>query len=344
MLTSSAVGPHHAASTMKRLAKMRSGDAFADRLAIERRAMSSRRGARRLVGCAVALLLVGAGCKKVQQQQQQQQTKAEPSLAPERPIAQQPEAPPQTPPCPEDMVHVGGYCIDKFEAHLVRADAPEVVLPHYERPKPGIKVMARARAGITPQAYLNRTEAAQACDAASKRLCSAREWYGACAGSRKTRYPYGNDEIAGVCNAGKSHLMQKLFGANVKFTFVAHYNSPRLHQEPGFLAKSGEYEGCVSDYGAYDMVGNLHEWIADDVSPKLLKEIPIEYGPELLGAAGRGAFIGGYFSSQGEHGRGCAYVTATHSPDYHDYSIGFRCCADERGQDTIHAVDRSAPR
>jgi sulfatase modifying factor 1 len=38
--------------------------------------------------------------------------------------------------------------------------------------------------------------------------------------------------------------------------------------------------------------------------------------------------MGGYFSSHGEHCRGCAYVTATHAPDYHDYSTGFRCCRD----------------
>jgi formylglycine-generating enzyme required for sulfatase activity len=123
--------------------------------------------------------------------------------------------------------------------------------------------------------------------------------------------------------------MQRLFGASVRYTYEAHYNSPRLHTEPGFLAKAGEYDGCVNDYGVYDMVGNLHEWVADDVSTKLAREVPIEYGAEMLGAKGCGVFMGGYFSSQGEHGMGCAYVTATHSPDYHDYSIGFRCCMDE---------------
>ena len=300
------------------------------------------RGTSRLVGCAVALLVVGIGCKKAPPQQQQ--TSAESSSAPARPSDQRPEARPGASPCPEEMAHVGGYCIDKYEAHLVRADAPDVVLPNFERPKRSIKVMARSRAGVTPQAYVNRVEAAQACKASAKRLCSAREWYGACGGSRETRYPYGEDEKAGVCNTGKTHLMQRLFGANVKYTYSAHYNSPRLHQEPGFLAKSGEYEGCVSDYGVYDMVGNLHEWVADDVSRKLLKEIPIEYGPELLGTVGSGAFIGGYFSSQGEHGRGCAYVTATHSPDYHDYSIGFRCCANARDQGAVNKEVKSAPR
>jgi formylglycine-generating enzyme len=280
-----------------------------------------------LLGCAAALLLVFVGCKEAQQQP----TQAEPTAAPRSQGEQLPEAPRRASTCPEDMVHVDGYCVDKYEAHLVSADAPDVVLPHFERPKSEIKIMARSRAGIAPQAYVSRVDAARACKAAKKRLCSAREWYGACGGSRKTRFPYGDAEVAGVCNTGKTHLMQRLFGTNVKYTYYAHYNSPRLHQEPGFLAKSGEYTGCVNDYGIYDMVGNLHEWIADDVSKKLMKEIPVEYGQEMLGAKGSGAFIGGYFSSNGEHGQGCAYLTATHSPDYHDYSIGFRCCADEGG-------------
>jgi len=289
------------------------------------------RASARLFRAAALLLALGAGCKAAPPQEQP--AKAEPSASPQPSTARRPEAPPRTPPCPEDMVHAGGYCIDTYEAHLVSTDAPEVALPHFTRPRGGVKVMARSRAGVTPQAYLSRTEAAQACKAAKKRLCSAREWYEACAGSRRTRFPYGNSEIAGHCNTGKTHLMHRVFGANVKFTFSAHYNSPRLHQEPGFLAKSGEYEACVSEHGAHDMVGNLHEWVADDVSRRLAKEIPLEYGLEQLGATGSGVFMGGYFSSQGEHGRGCAYATVTHAPDYHDYSIGFRCCADERGEE-----------
>lgn len=282
----------------------------------------------KLLRAAVALLLLGGGCKETQQQP----TKTEPSAVTKPPLEERPEAPPAAPPCPDDMAPVGGYCVDRYEAHLVLADAPDVVLPHFEPLKRGTKAMARSRADVAPQAYLNRAEAARACKLAKKRLCRAREWYGACGGRGKTRYPYGDSEIARSCNTGKVHLMQRLFGADVKYTYSAHYNSPRLHQEPGFLAKSGEYSSCVNDYGIYDMVGNLHEWVADDVSKRLVDEVPIEYGPDMLGAKGSGVFMGGYFSSHGEHGRGCAYVTATHSPDYHDYSIGFRCCADARSQ------------
>lgn len=263
--------------------------------------------------------LAALGCKDASNN-----AKPAPSAVPEA-VVKPPQA--VTSRCPPDMAPVGDYCVDKYEAHLVRADAPNVVLPHYETPPAGVAIMARSRAGIAPQGYVNRADAARACKGAQKRLCTAKEWYGACSGSQKTKYPYGATEIPGRCNTGKQHLMQRLFGVGVPYTYLNHFNSPKLHKEPGFLSKTGEYAQCVNDYGLFDMVGNLHEWVADDVSMKLLDEVPLEFGPKLLGADGSGAFMGGYFSSQGEHGHGCTYTTATHAADYHDYSTGFRCCS-----------------
>lgn len=279
------------------------------------------------------LLLASPACKEPKAEPAQAGPSASSQPAPAASSAPKVEnAPPPASPCPEEMAKVDGYCIDKYEAHLVRADAPDKLLPHYKPLSPGLKAMARSRAGIAPQGYVNRKDAVKACKASNKRLCTVKEWYGACIGSKKTRYPYGETETAGRCNTGKDHLMTLLFGANTKYTYTLHYNNARLHQEPGFLAKTGEYKECVNDYGVHDMVGNLHEWVLDDGSLSLAKKIPLDYGPELLGTVGSGVFMGGYFSSHGEHGRGCAYATATHSPDYHDYSIGFRCCADLSAQ------------
>jgi len=234
--------------------------------------------------------------------------------------------PAEKPPCPEGMTQIESFCVDLYEASLVRASDGAPHSP-YERPKASEKVMAVSRRDAVPQAYLDRWEAQAACQAAGKRLCRATEWYRACAGTTRNRFPYGARQIKNKCNVGKGHLLTKVFG-KVFFTKDAHYNSPLLNQEPGFLAKSGEFAECVSEDGVYDMVGNLHEWIADDVSAKLIKDLPLEKGDHWLGKRGMGVFMGGYFSSKGEHGRGCLYATATHAPEYHDYSIGFRCCAD----------------
>jgi len=230
--------------------------------------------------------------------------------------------------CPKEMTQVGRFCIDRWEAHLVVASKPNLVRSPFEPLRANERVVARSAAGVSPQGYINRIQAAAACEAAGKRLCRAKEWYRACAGEERRRMPYGAREVKGACNTGKGHLLTKLFGKKVFFTKDSHYNNPRVNQEPGFLALTGAHERCKTPEGALDMVGNLHEWVADDVSSALPTQIPLEYGEHRLGPRGSGVFMGGYFSSKNEHGRGCAYATATHAPDYHDYSTGFRCCRD----------------
>jgi formylglycine-generating enzyme len=236
--------------------------------------------------------------------------------------------PATVPACPAGMVRVGGSCIDRYEAHLVRADDPSERHSPYERPRTDRRYRAVSAPGVAPQAYVSRFEAEAACREAGKRLCRADEWLRACGGSRGDAFPYGPTEIDARCNTRKPHLLPRVFGTKTKLSFELHYNSPKLNQEPGFLARTGEYSGCVNDYGLFDMVGNLHEWVADDVSQSLTRRIPMPYGNDRMGPRGSGVFMGGYFSSQGEHGVGCRYITTNHRPDYHDYSIGFRCCAE----------------
>jgi formylglycine-generating enzyme len=215
--------------------------------------------------------------------------------------------------CPEEMARVGSACVDRWEAHLVLADAPGIIHPFYESAAAGIRYLARSSAGVMPQAYISRNEAEAACRLAGKRLCTGSEWRHACGGSVRTLYPYGPTEIPGRCNSGKTHLPTVLLGVNsTAVNGDANYNDPRLDQEPGFLAKTGEYAGCVNDFGLFDMEGNLHEWVSDRTS---------EPRP-------RAVFMGGFFSSTRDHGPGCRHVSRRHSPVYHDYSTGFRCCRD----------------
>jgi formylglycine-generating enzyme required for sulfatase activity len=281
-----------------------------------------------LVACAL-VALAALGCSAESKPPDATSTVAKSSSAPPATAASTRAS--ATPACPPEMARVERFCIDRYEAHLVDANDPEHPRDPYHRPPPDAHVVARSRAGVVPQAYLNRFEAAAACGAAGKRLCAAAEWSRACAGPRGLRYPYGNTKIEGRCNVGKGHVMHKVFG-DVRYTFDDHYNSPKLNQEPGFLEPSGASSGCESAEGVHDLVGNLHEWVADDVSADLLRRIPFELGADKLGTPGNGIFMGGYYSSHGEHGAGCAYATTAHKPDYHDYSIGFRCCADAPSQ------------
>lgn len=235
--------------------------------------------------------------------------------------------------CSSDMVRIEGYCIDRYEAHLVIRSETGRYSTHspYERPEPSVLYEARSDLDAVPQAYISRTEADAACQHAGKRLCRLSEWYRACTGPEGTAYPYGRRHAKGRCNTGKPHLLSLRFGTNATlWKYNEQFNDPTLNQEPNFLAKTGAYPECVGPDGVYDMVGNLHEWVADFVDRSLPLKIPLTDGvknnvPELQG---HGIFMGGFFSTSQQLGRGCRYLTPGHEPGYHDYSTGFRCCRD----------------
>ncbi|HEU4534712.1 MAG TPA: SUMF1/EgtB/PvdO family nonheme iron enzyme, partial [Polyangiaceae bacterium] len=235
-------------------------------------------------------------------------------------------------PCTDDMVLSGSACVDRHEAFLVTIDegGAETLWPHHQRPRAGVAYAARNAAGFMPQAYISRNEAEAACGLAGKRLCSLAEWQRACQGSKALLFPYGKAYQKGACNSGKAHLLSMFFGTNGNaWKYEEHFNSPRLDQQPGFLARSGEYAACASDEGTRDMVGNLHEWIADRVERVPFDPARVAPGPRRpVTRVGNGIFMGGFFSTTDEHGAGCTFITKAHETAYHDYSVGFRCCRD----------------
>jgi hypothetical protein len=203
---------------------------------------------------------------------------------------------PGDPGCPAGMAKIDAFCIDRFEAAL--ADWSPYVHPTGD-------LRAASLRGAVPQAYISQTQAAAACTAAGKRLCTDAEWLRACQGPSTTTYPYGNTRQPGVCNDARAqHPAVELYGTSDSWIF-SHLDSPCLNQEPNGLALTGAHAGCVSAEGAFDMMGNLHEWTADPA----------------------GTFRGGYYVDTQINGNGCLYATTAHDTSYWDYSTGFRCCA-----------------
>lgn len=234
-------------------------------------------------------------------------------------------------PCSADMVLVERTCVDRYEAHLLEPQASGALVLHSPSKRPEHKrYVAASSAGVKPQAFISQVEAGVACENAGKRLCRLTEWYRACTGSQKTIYPYGETFKAGRCNVGKPHLLSELHGANSRNWSYDDFNDPELVRRPGFLALTGEYAECESSEGVKDLVGNLHEWVADRVDRTLRSKLPV---PAVIQRRigrhiGNGIFMGGFFSTTSEHGDGCTFTTAAHDPRYHDYSTGFRCCKD----------------
>ncbi len=235
------------------------------------------------------------------------------------------------PPCPDDMVLVGRFCVDRFEAFLKERspDGRLVNHPYYERPVKGVTYVAANEKGAFPQGYISRVESKAACAEAGKRLCSKGEWQRACRGKGFATYPYGQRAKKGACNSGKIHLLSQMFKHPTGgFKYEDHFNSPELNKTAGFLAKAGEYDECGTELGVFDMVGNLHEWVSDNVDEDLMQKLEEEKVERRKQPwqVGNGVFMGGFYSTTSEHGPGCSFITVAHEPSYHDYSTGFRCC------------------
>ena len=221
-------------------------------------------------------------------------------------LVSQRSLPPET--APENPLP--DYCVDRYEGSLVE------VTPDGEKPfspfetVKGRKVKAVSRSGVVPQAYISRNEADLACKAAHKRLCSEPEWTTACKGKRPTTFPYGDDRKAGYCNdSGVPPLATFYPGGGPEAFQHDAMNDPRLNALAGTVSHTGHHQHCHSSWGTYDMVGNVHEWIEDPA----------------------GTFLGGYYLDTHINGDGCGYKTVAHDASYHDYSTGFRCCADAHG-------------
>jgi len=218
--------------------------------------------------------------------------------------------------CPTGMQPIGEkYCVDTWEASLieVKADGTERPWSPFEAPRPGVVLRAVTLPAVYPQGYISGVQAAQACEASGKRLCKPDEWKKACMGPKETIWPYGAEHKELTCNDhGKSSML--FFNPTLsdkpedawKWGAGGNMMDPRLNQMPGSLARTGDHPGCTNEYGLYDMVGNVHEWVDDPA----------------------GTFQGGYYLDTHLNADGCYYRTTKHDVKHADYSTGFRCCAD----------------
>jgi hypothetical protein len=128
------------------------------------------------------------------------------------------------------MVKVGDICIDKYEASVWSSPTGGtqfgVSSDDYPCDDGGqfcTNIYARSVAGVKPSRFITYFQAQQALASSGKRLPTNAEWQTAVAGT-----PDSTD-----CNI------------------------------TGSVANTGANAGCISDYGANDMVGNLWEWVAD---------------------------------------------------------------------------------
>lgn len=163
--------------------------------------------------------------------------------------------------CPPDSVRSGRTCIDTYEASVWQTtDSPTIakikdgtvtladlttagaiqrgtIGDDYEVGCPDtgngcVNFYAVSIPEVTPSRDFTWFQAAAAARNAGKRLPSNAEWQAAALGTPESR---GADDGATTCNTGSTSA----------------------------VASTGSRSACVSDVGAFDMVGNLFEWVAD---------------------------------------------------------------------------------
>jgi len=223
--------------------------------------------------------------------------------------------------CSSDMVEVtGDYCPDPEEIceeyiseRRDRCERFRTTERCIGKPEPKNYCIDRFEypneLGRWPLVAVTWDDAQELCSKEGKRLCTEEEWTLACEGPERKPYPFGYTRDRTACNFDKPYIMPDNFAFDDPHTRAAEI--ARVNQsEP-----SGSRARCVSDYGVYDLTGNVDEWVFNGHgSPQ---------GPEF-----RSGLKGGYW---GPVRNRCRPMTTDHNQWHRGYQIGLRCCSDVRG-------------
>jgi hypothetical protein len=145
--------------------------------------------------------------------------------------------------CPSGMTEVSAVpnvtCIDTYETS-VGSDCPELNPEQILATKQNLEVstcFAESKKDAIPWRFITRDQAMQMCARSGKRLPTSEEWYA---------ISLGMVNVENVCNIGSKNV-----------------------------SKSGTFVDCRAPSGAYDLVGNVWEWVSDDVINGNYKSSPV---------------------------------------------------------------------
>jgi Uncharacterized conserved protein len=229
--------------------------------------------------------------------------------------------------CPAEMVFIpnstGGFCLDKYEDSAGGQCPSNNPASEQDSQKniDNLNCQAVSVAGAVPWRNLTQIQAVSICAKVGKRLPTSEEWFAGSVGTPDKNSLWGLDD----CQVANNWRAQ-----------------------PGL---TGSGKNCVSYAGAYDMIGNVWEWVKGEVnngfygnikmsdegyvqavSPDGLptktdldnpdKSLKDDYSWIKLSGE-RGIARGGYWSNGDQAGSYSFYAVT--EPNFSAVGVGFRC-------------------
>jgi formylglycine-generating enzyme required for sulfatase activity len=162
--------------------------------------------------------------------------------------------------------------------------------------------------GKLPLLLVTWREAKVKCESVGKRLCTADEFNFACEGEQLTPYSFGYERDAERCNMDKPYVWPKFQLLPYEMCLESKRCKDHL-EEIDQREPIGSHPRCTSPFGAFDLNGNVNEWV---VRPKEKKPW-------------RSGLKGGWWGPARSR---CRPMVIAHGENYVGYEVGFRCCKD----------------
>jgi formylglycine-generating enzyme required for sulfatase activity len=160
--------------------------------------------------------------------------------------------------------------------------------------------------GAIPLVLVQWTEAKKHCASVGKRLCDEEEWLFACEGEKMLPYVYGFVRDKTKCLIDRPYVKREK-GLKRYDQCQADPECKATFQKLDQRAPNGSYPQCVSPFGAFDMNGNVNEWV----------NLPGKEYPN------RSGLKGGWW---GPVRNRCRPTVEFHKEEDWGYEAGFRCC------------------
>jgi len=157
--------------------------------------------------------------------------------------------------------------------------------------------------GIIPDVMFSFLDLDKMCKSIGKRLCADVEFIKACEGPENKPYPYGYVRNDSICNIDKIPIEWD----QEKIKHKDWDEVKKVDQR----VPSGSMPSCVSDYGVYDIVGNVDEEYQNTIGEGTPHPNVMMSGHWMRGARNM-----------------CRGRTLVHNEWFYIYEAGGRCCKD----------------